>query len=543
VALETRSPPSTASDALRKEWQNDGSRMIRHTDFQRLSDQTPRDGDLFLHYSAPIILPSQYNARRFALSPARRSSCVAWGIVAILAAAVGAGLPGADAAVDRGLVEALLQGNSPVGVDPELCRAVRHFDQLGGQFLFSPEGKLTGIDLAVERMSVSDEDLRWLSVMPALETLKVAGGTITNRSVAAIVRHRSLRTLALNSVQIDAAGLAKLAQLPHLQSLRIRQASDLTDTDLASLQRFPALRYLELIEDNFSDRGMSAIARVKPLRLLDLRGNVEITAVGIRALAPLRSLVALRIGSPSIDDDTMAVVAGFVGLRRLTIDHAAVTDAGLVHIGKLPLEELRLTSCFQISDDGLQTVSKFDKLTTLSCRDMFFSATGLVAVGHLKRLRTLQLIDLIGLDDACLDGLIRGTGTPPAAAFSSQDQDRVNESKVPRPARLANLTRLELRGAEITTAGVELVATLGTLEHLNLANCQIDDRGVAHLAALKNLRTLDLSGNRNISDAAVDWLGRLTSLRQLGLDGTSVRSAAAKHLRARLPDCSVQAAE
>jgi Leucine-rich repeat (LRR) protein len=231
----------------------------------------------------------------------------------------------------------------------------------------------------------------------------------------------------------------------------------------------------------------------------------------------------------------MAVVAGFGGLRRLTIDHAAVTDAGLVHIGKLPLEELRLTSCFQISDDGLQTVSEFDKLITLSCRDMFFSATGLAAVGHLKRLRTLQLNDLIGLDDTCLDGLIRGTGTPPAAAFSRQGQDRVNESNVPRPARLANLTRLELRGAEITAAGVELVATLGTLEHLNLANCQIDDRGVAHLTTLQNLRTLDLSGNRNISDAAVDRLGRMASLQELRTDGTSISSAAMEQLRAKLP--------
>ena len=168
------------------------------------------------------------------------------------------------------------------------------------------------------------------------------------------------------------------------------------------------------------------------------------------------------------------------------------------------------------------------------------SAAGLTAIGRLDRLHTLQLNDLIGLDDTCIDALVRGAGVPPAAALSGSGVDHAGESHSRESARLTKLLRLELRGAEITSAGVALVATIGSLQHLNLAGCEIDDRGVAELTALKNLRTLDLSDNRDITDAAVDALRGMTALQQLSVVGTSMTVAAAERLRARLPHCDVR---
>ena len=51
------------------------------------------------------------------------------------------------------------------------------------------------------------------------------------------------------------------------------------------------------------------------------------------------------------------IVKKLSSLTSLTIDEAAVKDAGLAHLADLPLEEISFSRCFGITDEGLKQLS------------------------------------------------------------------------------------------------------------------------------------------------------------------------------------------
>ena len=158
--------------------------------------------------------------------------------------------------------------------------------------------------------------------------------------------------------------MEQLARLTNLTSLSIRRSPALTDKRLR-LERLPKLVDLGLLDLGITDDGLKQVAALAGLRSLDLRGDSQLTNAGLERLLAIRGLKTLRLGGYQVDDDTLSLVSRFTKLSGLTIDEAAVTDAGLSRIAGLPLQEITLVRCFSITDEAFQRLGSFPRLRQL----------------------------------------------------------------------------------------------------------------------------------------------------------------------------------
>ena len=228
---------------------------------------------------------------------------------------------------------------------------------LGGQLEFDKDGKLVGVDLASDRVSVTDADVPLLLKLPNLKRLKLSGGGITAAGVARISTIAGLTDLGLLDVQVDNAGLGQLARLTNLGSLSIRRSPLLNDEGLKHLAQLPKLTNLGLLEVGITDKGVALLADLPHLRLLDLRGCSQISNAGLGRLRTMQTCGCIRLGGYQIDDASLAILADIKSLVGVTIEEAAITDAGLASLAQLPLQEINLSRCFGITDDGFQNFS------------------------------------------------------------------------------------------------------------------------------------------------------------------------------------------
>jgi type 1 glutamine amidotransferase len=360
-----------------------------------------------------------------------------------------------DATSEKSQTAAILSGKRPqiADADNRFAAAVRRIDQRGGQFAFDAAGNLVAIDLASDRVSVSDADLPYLLALPHLKQLKLSGSGISNAGIKQLSSIAGLAELSLLDAQIDDAGLKQLARLTNLTSLSIRRSSQVTDAGLETLKRLPKLTDLGLIDLGITDRGLDAVKQMTRLRVLDLRGCSQIDSTGIKQLTALRNLRILRIGGYAINDDSLDVVKRFPSLTGLTLDEAAVTDAGLAKIAGLPLEEISFLRCYSITDDAFQHLAAFRRLRQLTLRGIPLTGDGLKQLPDDSKLVVLRLNET-GIGDNALEQL----------------------------RKLKNLTRLELRQTRISDAAVVVLATLTRLKLLDVTQTGITDDGAARLA-------------------------------------------------------------
>jgi internalin A len=172
-------------------------------------------------------------------------------------------------------------------------------------------------------------------------------------------------------------------------------------------------------------------------------------------------------------------------LMQLKIDKVPVSDAGMVHVGKLTtLQGLELSE-LAITDNALQ----------------YFVA--------LNELRSLSLTK------------IRVTG----AGIERLD-----------PLAKVNLIEINLRGTLISPAGLQEVAKLPSLMFLRLARSTVDDDGIAVFKGHRKLRAIDVSDTR-ISDKGLTALAQIPTLVALDVSGTQVTDAGLAQLRFPDVDC------
>jgi Leucine-rich repeat (LRR) protein len=212
---------------------------------------------------------------------------------------------------------------------------------------------------------------------------------------------------------------------------------------------------LGLLEVGITNRGLEELGSFVQLRLLDLRGSAQVGNPGLERLHALRKLQALRLGGYQVNDDTLAIIAKMKlsSLTSLTIDEAAVTDAGLARLAVLPLEEISFSRCYSITDDGFRHFAGMAALRQLTLRGIPLTGAGLVHFGGKNKLAVLRLNET-GINDAALEHL----------------------------CGLKNLARLELRQTQITDAAAESLGGLKRLKVLDVGQTEITDAGAKRLA-------------------------------------------------------------
>lgn len=354
---------------------------------------------------------------------------------------------------------------TPVETRPQDDAAsVTALEQLGVKLTKDASGSVTALDAV--SVDMKDADLQHLKGLHSLVDLDVAKTSITD------------------------AGLAVLQFLPQLKALNLQRCNLVTDAGLANLQYVPELERLQLLYTLIGNDGMEHVAKLHKLKVLDLRGS-KVSDEGLAKLENHPSLVDIKLRAASITDTGLQHVATIKQLRTIEAEDTYITDDGLPYLAPLTdLQKLNLwRSYVGLIPDSFQHLSGMTKL-----KDLRLRGTGVRAV-ELKYLvgakDTLKYLDMIEcpIDDAELENI------EPFQNLEALEiwQTNLGDAGLAHIAKLQNLKNLDVSICRnITSAGMDSVATLSKLETLNLAETGIDDTGLEKLAMLTKLKTLDL---------------------------------------------------
>jgi hypothetical protein len=217
--------------------------------------------------------------------------------------------------------------------------------------------------------------------------------------------------------------------------------SEVSGDTLGGLRSLKLLRGVYLFGTDATDGELTQLAGLPQLEAIDL-GGCEVSIEGILQLKAARGLKRLGLASvrPPLDDDAIErIVAAFPRLESLSLDEAQLTDAGLVHIGKLTQLHYLNISQTKITDEGLPALIGLTKLRTLHASDNKIHDPGMKSLGQLASLEKLVL-NFTNIGDAGLAEV----------------------------RRLSNLKRIYFAGTRVTDAGLAHLKPLKTLEFVGL---------------------------------------------------------------------------
>ena len=196
-------------------------------------------------------------------------------------------------------------------------------------------GNMSGLStLNIHTPNATAAGYVFLADLPALRSF--SSSTIGDDGMDALLSVTMLRYVGLDgNGKVTNAGLAKLATLPNLSTLRLH-CPGITEKGLAALETFPALIHIYLRGEGVTDRELAAVGRLRKLRNLGLEYIQNITAEGIASLA----------GLPELRD-------------LLLHESQDVAEACLPGLGKLTqLETLRFNGCGRLSEAGMEELRK-----------------------------------------------------------------------------------------------------------------------------------------------------------------------------------------
>jgi hypothetical protein len=99
---------------------------------------------------------------------------------------------------------------------------------------------------------------------------------------------------------------------------------------------------------------------------------------------------------------------------------------------------------------------------------------------------------------------------------------------------LSELTRLSVRGSDVTDQGVKQLSVLRKLKFINLHATRVTDQSLFVLAKMGTLEEIDVGYNQNITDAGIRALGTLNTLRSVNFNSGKVSPEAARWIQTRL---------
>ncbi len=293
-------------------------------------------------------------------------------------------------------------------------------------------------DLVLDESNVTDNDLKRLAKLTQLKRLSLVRTAVTNDGLAHLAHLPRLGTLILNSsYRVTDEGLDTLAQLESLEEL------SLLDTTVT----LPTLIALSAQHDTLQIHSPHGVLGNRKLAL----SGTEITDAGLLRLHNAQGLQGLELPS-RITDRGFRHLHQLADLKFLVAAGTAITDHGLKELlnHTEALEEIDLSRCNQLTDDGLAELATLSNLTQLKLDQTAAGPQLLHDLANNSELKLLSLDGCRAVNDRALEQL-----------FGSHDH--------------THLQFLRISGTGITNASVQSLARnqLPALKGLDIRNTQV----------------------------------------------------------------------
>jgi hypothetical protein len=357
-------------------------------------------------------------------------------------------------------------------------------------------------NLQLNATPVTDDDLQHLVRLPRLNYLALFGTQVKGPGLAHLRNHEQLRTLNIPH-DFPHEAIAEICKLTQLEAVYGWPQST-TDDDLKLIAGMDNLTQLQLSSAQLQGHGLAHLSQMPKVRSLSLP----------RGLAPgsLVHITNLPLQQFSIPHDTPA--ADLVHLQKMeSLEHVVppegLTDEGLEILAQLPaLKSLSLSSCRQLTDEGLQPLASNRTISHINLAEQFTDA----GLKHLAKMPQLEM--LIG---------IMGEGVTDAGIASLKT--------------LPKLRIVEL-GPSNTDACLRELAQFPALDNLNIRKSRVTSKGFGELKGMTKLRQINLM-DVPLTDEAVAALGELSQLRSLIVQGYKLSPRQMEVLKKALPQCNV----
>ena len=363
-----------------------------------------------------------------------------------------AGLSSSDAAGcvrPDNFTDGQASSNTPRYSEEQITAAKQLAGELGVVVKEDAGGNVILIDTAAGRSWVDDYQMQEILVFSGLTSLTVEGPSITNALAPRIAEQTSLVSLALRNTLLGDQGIARFTALNSLKVIDLRVSPMVTDAALKTLAKMPQLRAVRLTGCNVTDEGIATLLNLPHLTELDVRNCRGVTAAGIEKLTAGESLRVLKLGGPKINDRVLETVAKLNSLSGLSLDNCDITDAGVARLAKLPLVNLTLYQCANVTDEGLKVLAAYAGLKHLTLRDVPAKGSALEKLPHPEKLLSLNMAQS-GITDAEVAGLARMT----SLASLNLSETGLTDAAVDGLSKISPLKQMVLTQTGISTEGM-----------------------------------------------------------------------------------------
>lgn len=235
-----------------------------------------------------------------------------------------------------------------------------------------------------------DAMMKRLVKLSHLQELHLYDARVTGTGLESLSSLRNLRVLNLRDMAITDSDLKGLGRLGQLHELTLRNTK-VTGADFKDLRSLTALRMLSINNSPLTDEIFGELGSLTELRALHL-GYTKIESARLRELSTLKHLTTLDLHHTDIVDARLGELTIAVpALKELDLGETQVTDAGMKHLAKLPLQSLNLEET-AVTDVGLRDVAKLSELRDLGLVRTKVTDAGLKELARLTQLRELFLI-------------------------------------------------------------------------------------------------------------------------------------------------------
>ena len=162
---------------------------------------------------------------------------------------------------------------------------------------------------------------------------------------------------------------------------------------------------------------------------------------------------------PTTTDDDLRPLAAFPQLESVNLRHTSITDQGLLHLGTLAnLKSLDLPPT--ITDDGLALIRGHGGLEHLILSGTGITDAGAQCLSQCRQLRTLVLLGT-AITDAGMEDIVKCTKLESLVV-----PEQIHNEGLRHIHSLKHLVALDLNGANVTDDGLATLAELRNLEWL-----------------------------------------------------------------------------
>ena len=390
--------------------------------------------------------------------------------------------------------------------------------------------------------AVTDEGVRHLARLPALQHLDLSGTSITDAGLQVPRDLPQVRTLSLASTRITAKGMAELAHCDDLEHVNLHvipewlegwpsKAGDaalralagkqklhrleiaLSDAGLPLLHELPVFKTWQgsevatfallgynvrpnhlSLRGSFTDHGMQQLRGLDGLFSLDIDdGRLRVTAAGLEPLIALANLGAIGVDAT---DESMPYLAQMPRLRYLGIQDTAAGDDGFVALSRSrSIEQIWGRRCHNLRTRGFLALANIPTLRGLSVSCLNVEDAGIASLPMFPSLRELMPMDV---PDAGYRHIGRCERLESLVLMYCRD---TTDAATEHITGLHHLTYYFNSYTTITDRTPELLSTMESLERVTFDTCHgLTNAGVEKLARLPRLRELRVSGNQITSD-------------------------------------------